>query len=308
VSATRPGPAPLTAAAVAAVLVAAFALLTPGQRAATLGLTRHGQTLTAQDAGAADAVAVVTINAGTPGQVYTISDAGLPHWAAAPSGGGGGGATVTTLYAANGTPIAGGGAASVSGTGSTSTFTLTGAGSADYGSAGVTAPSLSFSIPAGAREIEAELQTTALNNVATGGFRFVSFVLRNSGTSIPAAAWGVSFADNGNFYAGAMLSGANQGGGSATGAVFWPYNNLDRWVRVTLLPRVAFLAAQVAQGAGSGLRPTSWLSPGTAIPLPTQTTGVPPDTGAATAFVVVLQSYSAGASTVTGRVTVRVTQ
>jgi hypothetical protein len=298
----------LTATSLAAMLVAAFALLTGGQRAATLGLTQHGALITAQDAGAADAVAAVAVTPGTVGQVLTVSDAGLPHWAAAPSGGGGGGATVTTLYASDGTPVNGGGTASVSGTGATSTFTLTGAGTSTYGSAGVTSPSISFVIPAGAREIEAELQTTALNNVATNGFRFVSFVLRSSGTGIPAAAWGVSFADNGNFYAGPMLNGANQGGGQAVGAVFWPYNNLDRWVRVTLLPRVAFLGAQVAQGAGSGLRPTSWLSPGTAIPLPTQTTGVPPDTGAATAFVVVLQSYSSGASTVTGRVTVRVTQ
>jgi hypothetical protein len=42
---------PITAAAIAAVLVAAFALLSGGERAATLGLTRHGQLVTVQDAG-----------------------------------------------------------------------------------------------------------------------------------------------------------------------------------------------------------------------------------------------------------------
>ncbi len=84
--ATRPGPVPLTAAALGAVLLAALVALSPSERAQSLGLTQHGQTLTVQDAGAADAVAVVAINAGTPGQVYTISDVGLPHWAAASGG------------------------------------------------------------------------------------------------------------------------------------------------------------------------------------------------------------------------------
>lgn len=83
---TRPGPVPVTAAVVASVLVAAFALLSGGQKAATLGLTRHGALITAQDAGAADAVATVAVSPGTPGQVLTVSDAGLPHWAAASGG------------------------------------------------------------------------------------------------------------------------------------------------------------------------------------------------------------------------------
>ena len=77
---------PITAAAIAAVLVAAFALLSGGERAATLGLTRHGQLVTVQDAGAADAVAAVAVTPGTVGQVLTVSDAGLPHWAAASGG------------------------------------------------------------------------------------------------------------------------------------------------------------------------------------------------------------------------------
>lgn len=76
----------VTAGSLALVLGGAFALLTPGEKAATFGLTRHGQTLTAQDAGAPDAVAVVAVAPGTAGQVYTISDAGLPHWAAATGG------------------------------------------------------------------------------------------------------------------------------------------------------------------------------------------------------------------------------
>lgn len=91
---TRPGPVPVTAAVVASVLVAAFALLSGGQKAATLGLTQHGALITAQDAGAADAVATVAVSPGTAGQVLTVSDAGLPHWAAA-SGGTSWGATTS---------------------------------------------------------------------------------------------------------------------------------------------------------------------------------------------------------------------
>lgn len=83
---TRPGPVPLTAAAVAAVLVAAFALLTGGQHAATLGMTAHGQIPVAVDAGAADAVALTTIAPGTVGHVLTMGDAGIPVWRAAAGG------------------------------------------------------------------------------------------------------------------------------------------------------------------------------------------------------------------------------
>lgn len=87
----------ITAANVAAVLVAAFALLSVGQKAAMQGLTAHGQIVTAQDAGAADAVAAVVVAPGTVGQVLTMGDGGLPVWRAAA----GGGATVGTgTYAA----------------------------------------------------------------------------------------------------------------------------------------------------------------------------------------------------------------
>lgn len=87
------------------MLVAAFALLTGGQKAATLGLTQHGALITAQDAGAADAVATLAVSPGTAGQVLTVSDAGLPHWAAAAGGGGTHGSG--TLAARPGTPSAG---------------------------------------------------------------------------------------------------------------------------------------------------------------------------------------------------------
>ena len=69
-----------------ALLVALGASMTGAQRAQSLGLTRHGQLITVQDAGAADAVAAVAVSPGTAGQVLTVSNAGLPHWAAASGG------------------------------------------------------------------------------------------------------------------------------------------------------------------------------------------------------------------------------
>lgn len=84
--AIRPGPVPLTVAALAAVLVAALVSMSGSERAQSLGLTQHGALITAQDAGAADAVAAVAVTPGTAGQVLTVSDAGLPHWAAAAGG------------------------------------------------------------------------------------------------------------------------------------------------------------------------------------------------------------------------------
>ena len=75
-----------TVAATTAAIVAVLVAMSGSERAQSLGLTQHGALITAQDAGAADAVAVVSVTPGTPGQVLTVSDAGLPHWAAAAGG------------------------------------------------------------------------------------------------------------------------------------------------------------------------------------------------------------------------------
>jgi hypothetical protein len=80
-----------------ALLVALGASMTGTQRAQSLGLTQHGALITAQDAGAADAVAAVAVTPGTAGQVLTVSDAGLPHWAAASGGTAWGSTTVDPL-------------------------------------------------------------------------------------------------------------------------------------------------------------------------------------------------------------------
>lgn len=79
-------PSRATAASVAAVILSALALLSTTQRASVAGLSAHGQLVTAQDAGAADAVALTTVTPGTTGQVLTVGDAGLPVWRAAAGG------------------------------------------------------------------------------------------------------------------------------------------------------------------------------------------------------------------------------
>ena len=49
--------------------------------------TRHGELAVRVDAGGADVTALAPVAPGTAGQVLTVSDAGLPHWAAAAAGG-----------------------------------------------------------------------------------------------------------------------------------------------------------------------------------------------------------------------------
>lgn len=75
-----------TVAGVTAAVVAALVAMSGSERAQSLGLTQHGALITAQDAGAADAVAAVAVSPGTVGQVLTVGDAGLPVWRAASSG------------------------------------------------------------------------------------------------------------------------------------------------------------------------------------------------------------------------------
>lgn len=252
----------LTAVNLAAALVAAFALLTGGQRAATLGLTRHGQTLTAQDAGAPDAVAVVAVAPGTAGQVYTISDAGLPHWAAAAASSG---VTVTTSYASDGTAANGAGGdatASVTGSGSSSTVTFSVAGTArQITSSAIAAGSwVSPSIPQTARRVILYVRSTAATS-STNGWRYLQMSMRRAGESPPASMLlGVSANDANAYYglnnrAGSTTAGYNFGSLANSS----PLTGTDRWLRVTWEiegggPRVRFAAGSTT----GSTRPTLW--------------------------------------------------
>lgn len=284
-------------------IVAALASATGSQRAQSLGLTRHGQTLTAQDAGAADAVAVVAINPGTAGQVYTISDAGLPHWAAVPSSNSG--LTITTYYADSFTAVAGSESASISGTGSTSSITLGATSTARaYGTSGVTAARALLTLPSGARGAWVELQQTGTGS-STAGNRFVCVAVQNVASGVPTALWGFSVSDaTATSYAGSLLSGPNTGGN-------WSTSNAlaaaaDRWMRVSMgfdTPQLTVLF-----GTGSaGARPTTWTPPGSVHALASGYAPIP-DTGGSLYLVIYYVSTGGGAGTsVTLRATVRVT-
>lgn len=287
-----------TAAGVTAAVVAALVAMSGSERAQSLGLTRHGQTLTVQDAGAPDAVAVVAVAPGVPGQVYTISDAGLPHWAAAATGGGG----PSVYYAQSFTAVAGSESASISGTGDTSEIVLSASStSRSYGTAGTTAAHAILALPAGTRTVEVDRQVSAVTGSATGGYRFLTIAVQPVSSGTPTALWGISVGDTGTIYAGNLLGGANSGAPSGTASTL-----ADRWVRVTLAlaePRLAVLA-----GTGSaGARPTTW-APVTASPtLPGSSSySTIPDTSGSLYLVIAYQSYgTGGATSVTVRVTVR---
>ncbi len=293
-----------TSAAAGAAILAALVAMSGGERAQSLGLTRHGQTLTAQDAGAADAVAVVAINPGTAGQVLTVSDAGLPHWAAAPSGGGG--LTITTYHADSFVAVAGNESASIAGTGSTAAITL-GATSTTraYGTSGVTAARAILTLPVGTRSVWVEIQSTGFTGSTTAGNRYLAVAVQNVASGVPTALWGVASTDStSNSYGGNFLAGVNASG-------VWSTNSgvaggADRWMRATLGLEGAQLTALYGTGS-AGARPATWAPPG-AVPGLNNGYAPIPDTSAQLYLVIFyLSAGGGGANTITVRATVRVT-
>jgi hypothetical protein len=283
----------------AAALVVALASMTGTQRAQSLGLTRHGALITAQDAGAADAVAAVVVAPGTAGQVLTVSDAGLPHWATAASGG----TTVYTYYASDFTAVAGSESASISGTGANSTFTLgvTSNTARTYGSAGVTAARIILALPLGWKRIVAEAAITAVTGAYSSGNRFFTIAVQPEASGIPSLLWGASMPDTGYVHYGNMLNG---GSSSVNGTSSYALG-ADRWFRVFADAEVGHLL--VVQGLGvAGARPTTWSAPFGAA-LVTASQGSLPETSLASHLVVVVRPNSfASANTYTGKITVRV--
>lgn len=284
----------------AAVIAAALASATGSQRAQSLGLTQHGQTLTAQDAGAADAVAVVAIAPGTAGQVYTISDAGLPHWAAAASSG----SSVTMLYASDGVAEAGSESASISGTGASSTVTLTASTfERKFGTEGRTAAGWRLNLPAGVQRVSVEIQLTAASGLTSNGYRYIGLALSNQ-SDVTTTLCGVGLGDNGSSWTGNKLLGANSGTGPTTTSP--TVTAADRWLRAVFEldagPRIRF-----ATGAGTaGARPSVWSAPATAIPLPSSgATGTVVDSDNARLWFY-LQGFGGGiATSLTAKITVR---
>jgi len=290
-----------TVAVAGAAILAALVAMSGSERAQSLGLTQHGALITAQDAGAADAVAAVAVTPGTVGQVLTVSDAGLPHWAAAASGG----ASTTTLYASDFTAVPASESASISGTGVTSTFTIGAtATTREYGSGGVTAARIIAPLPSEWRRLEVEVQITAVSGTSTGGWRFVTLAIQPQGSGIPTSLWGTSWPDTTSVYFGSRLGGGNTLGQFGTGLSALA---ADRWMRMTMDRTEPFLTALVGSGS-AGARPTTWRTTENAPPAVTGTPGII-DVGQPSWLVVVAQSYgNGGANTYTGRITVRCTQ
>lgn len=297
-----------TVAGVTAAVVAALVAMSGGERAQSLGLTQHGALITAQDAGAADAVAAVAVAPGTAGQVLTVSDAGLPHWAAAASGG----PTVTTYHASDFAAEQGGvsgGAAAISGVDDASTATLTiAATSSTYGTSGSNSPRIVLPLPVGAQRIEVVVQCTATSGTGDN-WRYLGFGLRNTANGgTPAALWGVGTQtlSTPGLFVGGIMGGANTGHGASA------FTNTgifaaDRWMRLTWRPNDPYF--WMLNGAGSaGARPTLWYPPNSSI-MPVNGSGALAigDDGSALALAVFFQSFGgSGTLTFTFKITVRV--
>lgn len=289
----------------AAVIAAALASATGSQRAQSLGLTQHGALITAQDAGAADAVAAVAVAPGTVGQVLTVSDAGLPHWATPATSPGN-----TVLYASDCFAEAGSESASISGTGSTSTFTLTASSTArTYGTSGATAARVVCPIPAGARRIEVTLGPLTSLSGFSGSGRFLGLALRNARDgAAPTSLWGLSINDVPSgipqIYLGNLMGGANSGASSFNQSVSPVALATNGWVRASFDTTWPLLGVALASGAS----PTSW-SPvaATGVPAPFGSYSIPHAPDVATAIAVYLQSFGGGSATsITARISIRV--
>lgn len=233
-----------TVAGVTAAVVAALVAMSGGERAQSLGLTRHGQTLTVQDAGAADAVAVVAINPGTAGQVYTISDAGLPHWAAASGG--------TSWGATTADPMAGAGwtaAATPSGTSATwtsSTLVL----SVPNGTTGTVRQQSVVTVPSGSTgwDFAVRLQTTT-GSGATSAAVGVYWILNSGATQY----FGANIRGDGAIYVGWDTGSA---GSDAYAGTTLSIGGGQSWVRLSRTTAGVWI---VWYGEGlAGALPTAW--------------------------------------------------
>jgi len=204
-----------------------------------------------------------------------------------------------------------GGAASITGVGAASTATLTVAGTAGpYGTSGSTAPRIVLTIPAGARMIEATVQTTATSGTGDN-WRYLGFALRNAPDGgAPTSLWGLgtqTLASGGSVYPGGLMAGANDGIG-ATG-VFAGTNIFaaDRWLRLSWRPTESHFACLTGAGT-AGARPTRWYPPATAA-LPVHASGklsVGDDAGTLGLAVYFQSLGGSGTLTFTFKITVRV--
>lgn len=264
--------------------------------------TTHGDLAVHVDAGLA------RLAVGTAGQVLAVSDAGLPHWAPAPSSG----PTTITYYASDFVAENGGAsgaAASISGTGSTSTATITIGTTGSYHAG--TGPRVVLSIPAGATEIELTVRTTATSGTGDT-WKYLGFALRDApNAGAPSTLWGVGFqshATSGAAYAGGLQGGLNTGTGAVSLQGSTQPFAADRYLRARWRPRDPFF--HFLTGAGSaGVRPSLWYPPSSmSLPGNSPPIAIPDNVSTPLGLAVFAQGFGgSGSITFTAELTVRVT-
>ena len=160
--------------------------------------TAHGEFAVRADAGGADVTALVAVSPGTPGQVLTVSDAGLPHWAA------GGGVAPTAYTAADFTATQGHASTAASIVSGRLRLTID-AAERRYGTVSgawtTTAPRGVLTLPPEAREVIVLAGVHSESDSGSGEIA-VTVALRGGSTTDP------SDVDNNAFQAGARLPGA----------------------------------------------------------------------------------------------------
>ena len=246
--------------------------------------TRHGEISVRVDAGGADVTALAPVAPGTAGQVLTVSDAGLPHWAAAAGG------TVTAYTAADFTPTQGHASTSASIVSGRLRLSID-AAVRRYGTVAgawtTTAPRGVLTVPAGAREVVA-ITRVYTDSGTTTSYLGVSTALRGgtdpsditdlavmSGTRLPGTVhW-----DTGPAIYGGELRDNSYPASTYISVVQWaaaptPYYGV-RWTRGS----VTYVGA--ATGASS---------PDDVYGYPVA--GLAPDWPVPTEVIVTLQQYS----------------
>ena len=270
------------------LLAALGAAMSGTQRAQSLGLTRHGELAVAQDAGAADAVALAPVAPGTAGQVLTVSDAGLPVWRDPTSGG-----TVTAYTAADFTPTQGHASTSASIVSGRLRLSID-AAERRYGTVSgtwtTTAPRGVLTLPSGAREVLAITRVYTGSGTATS-YIGVSTLLRDG--SDPSDVTGSSL------LAGTRLAGTLHWDTAA--ALYGGEHRADTYPGSTGLGVVAWASAPTPY---YGIRWTRGVVAWAAAPTTATTiddvvayggTPLEPDWAAPTQLVVTLQQYTGGA-------------
>lgn len=233
-----------TVAATTAAIVAVLVAMSGSERAQSLGLTQHGALITAQDAGTADAVATVAVSPGTAGQVLTVSDAGLPHWAAAAAGGSSWGTTTVDPMAGAGWTATVPAGTSAVWSGGELTMTL------PSGNAGTLRVDFPLTVPAGTTAFDFAVRfsatTTAGGSAAFGVFAILAPALgRYVGTTVRS---------NSGVGADWNVSGSGLAVGPATSGL--TLSSEQSWLRVSR-SSVGMWSFWYGSGSGGEL-PTQW--------------------------------------------------